>query len=111
MIGLLRKRWFVSLKKLKIQGIQWLIACGIILATIILSHSLIGKKSGSSGVKERLQIDLSIYGNTKVFYGGNVVNLEDTYGNIVKDYGSHSVKSILDVNSGNSLRFFEISNN
>lgn len=112
MMGLLRKRRYVFLKKLKIQGIQWLIALGILLLAVIVSHAS-SRRTIDSGDEERLQIDLSMYGNTDVFYGGGVSNLEDAYGNLVKYEGSVSIKSLKDVNSGNNnndLRCFYLFN-
>lgn len=103
MMGLFRKRYYVFIKKLKIHVIQWLIALGIVLLTVILSHASSTRTAGGSGKEERLQFDLSSYGNTKVFYGGSVVNLLDTYANIVKDQGSVSARSFADVNSGNEF--------
>lgn len=100
-MGLLRKRWYVFLKKLKIQGIQWLIATVIMLLAVIVSHASTTRTIGS-GDDERLQLDLSVYGSTKVYYGGSVVNLADAYGNLIKDEGSVSVRSLQDVNSGNT---------
>lgn len=103
MMGLLRKRWYVFVKKLKIQGIQWFISIGILLLTVILSHASTTRTMGSGGSVERLQLDLSTYGNTKVYYGGSVVNLVDAYGNLVKYQGSMSVKSLNGVNSGKTV--------
>lgn len=101
MMGLLRKRWYVFLKKLKIQGVQWFISLGIILLAVIASHAST-TRTVDSGDVERLPLDLSVYGSTKAYYGGSVVNLEDTYGNLVKDEGSVSIRSQQDVNSGNT---------
>lgn len=100
MEGLFKKRWYVFIKKLKIQGVQWLIAYGIVLLTVILSHTSSTRTVGGNNKEERLPLDLNIYGNTKVFYSGNIVNLEDAYGNIVKDHGSVSIKTKNDVNNG-----------
>lgn len=98
-MGLLRKRWYVFLKKLKIQGVQWFIAFSIILLAVILSHAS-STRNADGGKTERLPLDLSVYENTEVFYGSDVVKLQDAYGNIVRDRGSVPVKSVKDVNSG-----------
>lgn len=89
---------------------QWSIAYVIILITVILSHASSTRTSDSGVKSERLPLDLSTYGNTKVYYGGDAVALADAYGNMVKDQGSTSVRTS-DVNNGKDNKwcfFFSI---
>lgn len=92
--GLVCKRWYVFVKKLIIQGPQWLITLAIILLAVIVSHVT---SSGSNTKEERIAIDLSIYGSTKVFYGDagdqNMIAMQDAYENIIKDRGSVPIKT------------------